>query len=425
MGYRIVLRLKGLFPNHLGRVQMHARRTGGDLGHIDHSKSDLNEIIIGHPDWVNHLRTRIARASEANLAEEVAACLTRKRPKDARMATTRGLKEPWKFTRHGPLREGILTVHHEWFGGAGAANWDPEKVADFRVRAVAFLQECFGETCVHARIDMDEEAPHVHFVLAPWHEKISVSRGRQNLLQPSSHPLIASYELAQDVVAAVFADLGILRGECRAEAIRQAKADALPLPGQPVHIPPADWRRQQALDLAEARKKIGAEKEAITDREVRIAALERGLEGIAKREIIYVAPTEEHPERLDRGAAFPKDRAVRDELEQALRTSLPDVMKYARTLSGAAQSLLAERRTALQRDRDEMHQMQQKLLDQKDQILTARQKVTQRAQGIAADLRRIATIRHTLGLDGHPEFETLIARYAQAGFMGGRKIAAP
>lgn len=425
MSYRIVLRLKGLFPNQLGRVQMHAKRAGGDLDHIDHSKTSLNEIILGHPDWVDQLRTRIARASEANLEEEVAACLIRKRPKDARTATTRGLQEPWKFTRHGPLREGILTVHHAWFGGAGAARWDPEKVADFRDRAVAFLQESYGDICVHARIDMDEEALHVHFVLAPWHEKVSASRGRQQLLQPSSHPLIASYELAQDVAAAFFADLGILRGERRAEAIRQAKEEALPLPRQPVHISPADWRRQQALELAKAREEVEAEKATVSEREARVVGLERGLKAIAKRGIIYVAPTEEHPERLERGVAFPKDRVIRDELKQALRTSLPDVMKYARALSGAAQSLLAEKQTALERVQDEVHQMQQNLLDQKEQILVARQKVTRRAQGIAADLRRIGNMRHTLGLEGHPEFEVLMARYAQTGLTGGRKIAAP
>lgn len=425
MGYRIVLRLKGLFPNQLGRVQMHAKRAGGDLDHIDHSKTSLNEILIGPRDWVDQLRTRIARASEANLEEEVAACLVRKRPKDARTATTRGLQEPWKFTQHGPLREGILTVHHAWFGGAGAARWDPEKVAEFQDRAVAFLQECFGDICVHARIDMDEEAPHVHFVLAPWHEKFSASRGRQNLLQPSSHPLIASYELAQDVAAAFFADLGILRGERRAEAIRQAKADSLPLPSQPVHIPPADWRRQQALELARAREEVEAKNATISDRESRVVGLERGLKAIAKREIIYVAPTEKHPERLERGVAFPKDRKIRNELKRALHTSHADVLKYARVLSGAAQSLLAEKQAALQWDREAMNQMQQHLLNQKEQILVARQKVTRRAQGVAADLRRIGDMRHTLGLDGHPEFDALMARYAQARPTGGRKIAAP
>lgn len=253
---------------------------------------------MGASDWADRLRTRIAKASEANLEAEVAACLIRQRPKDARTATERGLTDPWKFTRRGPLREGILTVHHEWFGGAGAANWDHEKVAAFRAQAIEFLQESFGDTCVHARIDIDEEAPHVHFVLAPWHEKLSASRGRQQLLQPSSHPLISNYELAQDVVAEFFADLGILRGERRAEAIRQAKAAALPLPSQPVHMPPADWRRQQALDLAKARKEVEAGKAAVTDWNARIAALERGLKAIARREIIYVAPTEEHPERL-------------------------------------------------------------------------------------------------------------------------------
>ena len=425
MSYRIVLRMKGLFPNQLKGLLMHARRSGGDLDHIDHSKTSLNEVIMGASDWADRLRTRIARASEANLEAEVAACLDRQRPKDARMAATRGLTDPWKFTRRGPLREGILTVHHEWFGGAGAANWDHEKVAAFRACAIEFLQESFGDTCVHARIDMDEEAPHVHFVLAPWHEKISASRGRQQLLQPSSHPLIANYELAQDVVAGFFADLGILRGERRAEAIRQAKADALTPPPQAVHVSPADWRRRQAIELAQVRAEIEAEKAALTERQARNAALERGLKAIARREIVYVVPTKDHPERLVRGEAFPTDHASRAGLERALRTSLHDVMRHARALSGAAQSVLAEERKAVERDREALRQAQQQLLDQQDQILIARQKVTRRAQGIAADLHRIAEMRHGLGLEGHPAFDALIARYAQTRPTGGRKITAP
>ena len=364
MSYRIVLRLKGLFPNQLKGLLMHARRAGGDLDHIDHSKTALNEIIMGASDWAERLRTKIAKASEANLEAEIAACLDRKRPKDARMATERGLTDPWKFTRRGPLREGILTVHHEWFGGAGAANWDHEKVAAFRAQAIEFLQESFGDTCVHARIDMDEEAPHVHFVLAPWHEKLSASRGRQQLLQPSSHPLIASYELAQDVAAAFFADLGILRGECRAEAIRQAKADALPLPSQPVHMPPADWRRQQALDLAQARKKVEAEKAVMIARKAQVAALERGLKAIPRREIVYVVATEEHPERLMRGEAFPTDRASRAGLERALRMSLPDVMRHARALSDAAQTLLNKERTGLEQKKDTLTEARRNLQEQ-------------------------------------------------------------
>ena len=413
MSYRIVLRMKGLFPHQLKGLLMHARRSGGDLDHIDHSKTVLNEIIMGAPDWAERLRSRIAKSSEANLKAEVAACLDRKRPKDARVAATRGLKEPWKFTHRGPLREGILSVHHEWFGGAGATNWDPEKVAAFQDRAVAFLQECFGDTCVHARIDMDEEAPHVHFVLAPWHEKISASRGRQQVLQPSSHPLIANYELAQDVVAEFFADLGILRGERRAEAIRQAKADALPPLPQPMHIPPADRRRQQALDLAKARAEIEAEKAAVTERKAEVAALERGLKAIARREIVYVAPTGEQPEKLVRGEAFPRDRAVRDEIKQALHTSLPDVMKYARALSDAAQTLLSVERAGLQQEKEDLDQARHHLQEQEGQIRVARQKVMRRAQEIAADLHSIAGMRETRGLGGYPEFDALIARYPQ------------
>lgn len=271
---------------------------------------------------------------------------------------------------------------------------------------------------------MDEEAPHVHFVLAPWHEKFSASRGRQQLLQPSSNPLIANYELAQDVVAEFFADLGILRGERRAKAIRQAKAAALPLPSQPVHMPPADWRRQQALDLAQARKKVEAEKAVVIARKAQVAALERGLKAIARREIVYVSGTEDHPEQLVQGEAFPQDRASRAGLERVLRMSLPDVMRHARALSDAAQTLLNKERTGLEQEKDTLAEARRNLQEQEEQILIARLKVTRRAQEIALDLQSIAGMRETLGLDSHPEFDALIARYRQAGSSGGRRNAA-
>lgn len=236
MAHSIVLRLKGLFPNQLGKFSMYAQRFGGDLSHIDETKSGLNEIVIGPPNWVKQLRAKIADASVANLGQEIAALRARQRPGDAKAVQARGPVDPWQFTRIGPLREGILTVHKAWFGGSGADRWDPKKVAAFRARGIAFLTESFGETCVHARIEHDEEALHFHFVLAPWHEKRSASRGRQRLLQPSSHPMLKSYELAQDIVADYFADLGLIRGERHAEARRAAKAKGEAVPPRPVHV---------------------------------------------------------------------------------------------------------------------------------------------------------------------------------------------
>ncbi|MGO4910012.1 plasmid recombination protein [Pseudorhodobacter sp. W20_MBD10_FR17] len=88
--------------------------------------------------------------------------------------------------------------------GTGHGEWDPEKVAEFRKTALAFLKQNFpnGElryVSGHA----DEEAYHIHFVVAVWRERITANRGQQILLQASKNPLIASYEHAQDMAGTI------------------------------------------------------------------------------------------------------------------------------------------------------------------------------------------------------------------------------
>jgi len=114
---------------------------------------------------------------------------------------------------------------------------------------------------------VDEEAYHVHFVVATWTEKITANRGQQFLLQPSLNSLIASYELAQNVAGDAFAELGIIRGERRAEAIRVAKAAGEAVPKRRRHIPPSVHRKMEKLDAyvqaGRVRKKARAQAAAI------------------------------------------------------------------------------------------------------------------------------------------------------------------
>lgn len=247
--YSIVLRFRGLYPYQLGRFKMHGDRKGGDLSHIDFGKSDQNQILMGSETWLEDLKTEIQTIAASNLKEAIAARKARQRPTEAASLKKRGPVEPWAKSKEGPLREGILTASAKWFGGSGLEAWDSSKVGAFRNLAVAFLREHFGETCVHARLDMDEEALHIHFVVAPWVEKQSKSSGRQRLLQPSSNPLFASYEHAQNLAGEYFAKLGLTRGERHAEKRREAKAANLPLPKPVHHVPPTRWRQEQKAQL--------------------------------------------------------------------------------------------------------------------------------------------------------------------------------
>lgn len=253
----IVLRFKPMFPRDLKRREMHGNRRGGDLTHIRAHLSHLNWQEIGGPDWIDRLNARIAQAAQENLQEEIDARTRKGRHKEAREVSRRGLVDPWKYTRLGPLREGVLTVNKKWLGGTGLEEWDLRRVYDFLGRAMEFLTENFpGDQLLEVHVDMDEEAFHLHFVVGVWVEKVSGNRGRQLLLQPSANPLVARYEHAQDLAGEAFIDLGIHRGERRAEAVRQALAAGLEVPEPRRHVPPSRWRREQRRLALEDRDRI-------------------------------------------------------------------------------------------------------------------------------------------------------------------------
>lgn len=253
----IVLRFASLFPRDLKRREMHDKRTGGDLTHIRMDLSHLNTQPVGGPDWIERLHAEIATAMEHNFEEEIAARERKGRFLEAERLRERGPVDPWKFTREGPLREGIITVNKMWFGGTGHENWDPERVEAFKQRAMEFLLEHFPDAQLReVNIDEDEVALHIHFAVAVWVEKVSQNRGRQWLLQPSANPLLANYEYAQDLAGEAFLDLGIHRGERRAAAARQALAAGVEMPEPRKHVPPSEWRREQRRLALEDRDRI-------------------------------------------------------------------------------------------------------------------------------------------------------------------------
>ncbi|WP_377390515.1 plasmid recombination protein [Rhodobacter lacus] len=263
--FPIVFRLEGLHPRDIWRILMHDRRRGGDLSHVDPEATRFNERLLGEPDWDMKIKSEIRAAQEGNFAEKIRALEAKSRKKEAEKVKVQGLSDPWNSCSEGPLREGIITVNKDWFGGAGIAKWDKGKVAEFKARAIDFLQESFPNGQLrYASGHADEEAYHIHFVVAVWREKVSKNSGRQVLLQASANPLIARYETAQDLAGEAFAPLGITRGERRAEAARAVKAAGQRPPERRAHVPPSQWRaRLLAEAQAEAAQVLaGAQKGA-------------------------------------------------------------------------------------------------------------------------------------------------------------------
>nr|WP_319250606.1 plasmid recombination protein [uncultured Celeribacter sp.] len=260
----IVLRFSGLWPHTLRRFRFHDERRGGDLGHVDLGRTKANEILVGREKWDQVIRDEIVQMKQHNFEQHLAALHEKSRKSEARRVEEAGPADPWRVSKEGPLREGILTVNKDWFGGSGQAQWDPERVNEFRRTAMKFLRRSFpGGQLRFASMHMDEEALHIHFVVVVWAEKPSTNRGHQVLLQPSENPLLRNYELAQDMAGAAFAKIGITRGERRAEARRRARAEDKPLPDRRRHVPPSEWRAEERRKAQEEKKRLlGAAEEA-------------------------------------------------------------------------------------------------------------------------------------------------------------------
>lgn len=219
----IVLRFASMFPSALARFEMHAARRGGDLSHVDPSKTAQNRVLIGSADWRKRLEKEIALARAENFAEELEALVRRKRAKERKARLLEGMRDPWRASDGGPLREVILTANRLWFEEAAEDGTTIDaRRARFEQAAVEWLHSRFPGHVIHARGELDEMTYHIHAVIAPWQEDTTTRRGKQRLLVPTAHPLLNNYELAQEDAGAFFAGIGLDRGRRTKEAQREA-----------------------------------------------------------------------------------------------------------------------------------------------------------------------------------------------------------
>ncbi|PYE83940.1 plasmid recombination protein [Pseudoroseicyclus aestuarii] len=288
----VVMRMQGLWPETIKGYEKHRKREGGDTGHVDPSRSGLNKRLIGREDWAQFVRREIQRMRLANFDRELAQLRKRRRTAEIERRLVEGPKDPWRPTRHGPMREVILTANAEWFEGPDGDpfgdGYGPREQA-FQRLAVAWLRKTFGDDCVHARADRDEKAFHIHAVILPR----AVGRDGRMMLQPSQHPVIRHYETGQDDIGAWFAaaEIGLKRGERRKAKVREAikhntqlrkdqktgqrlEEAEEPLPEYRQHVSPRKWREAQECKFAERDTAIAAREESVRDAEAALAERE-------------------------------------------------------------------------------------------------------------------------------------------------------
>ncbi|MCZ4260136.1 plasmid recombination protein [Limimaricola sp. G21655-S1] len=282
--FAVVCRFQGLFPADIGGYEKHRTRNGGDLGHVDPTRSHLNRPVIGEADWAARTIAMIEDMKAENFADEIKTLTRRRRKKQLKERMAEGPRDPWRATRHGPMREVILTANRDWFDALPTPAARKARAQAFEDVARDWLLKNFGEDVVHARADLDEQAFHIHAVIVPK-VQVDLNGTKRWMLQPSKHELIKDYEAAQDSVGKHFATLGLMRGERRAEAVRQARQNGEEPPAYRQHVRTADWRKSEDTRIVETRAELGKRAEALAGEE---ADLEQKQDAITARESAVV-----------------------------------------------------------------------------------------------------------------------------------------
>lgn len=281
----VVLRFEGMDPGDIGGYEAHRYRKGGDLGHIDRSKPKSRRLI-GSETWAEQALAEIELMKVETFAAELEDLDRRNRRKDLEKRRIEGPRDPWRASRHGPMRELILTANKDWFDQTESSDveFSTSREELFEERAIAWLRDTFGDDIIHARADLDEQAYHIHAVILP---RATVRKyGTEcRVLQPSIHPLIKDYEAAQDSVGAWFSEIGLRRGERRKQAIRDALNDGRTPPINPRHVRPANWRANEEKRLAEKAADLEAQERDVIEREEDAATVLAFAGAVAKGEI--------------------------------------------------------------------------------------------------------------------------------------------
>ena len=166
--YPVVLRFEGMDPSDIGGYEAHRTRRGGDLGHVDPDKPAPRRLL-GTETWAQEALAEIALMKIQTFAAELDDLDRRNRRKDLAKRNIEGPRDPWRASRHGPMRELILTANKEWFEHTETSDemFNTAREQQFEKRAVEWLKDNFGDDVIHARADIDEQAYHIHAVIMP------------------------------------------------------------------------------------------------------------------------------------------------------------------------------------------------------------------------------------------------------------------
>lgn len=90
----------------------------------------------------------------SEMVRELEALQARKRKKDIQNRLVEGPHDPWRPTRHGPMREVILTANKEWLDADPADLFGDDidgnqRIAEFGRLSIDWLQQHLGQDVIH------------------------------------------------------------------------------------------------------------------------------------------------------------------------------------------------------------------------------------------------------------------------------------
>lgn len=398
---KLVLRAQRRTLADLSGYTAHQRRSGGNLSHVDASRTPLNRVLVGSDQPGQDMRAAIDAMAIANLSEEVEGLRKTRGKKAAAARLRQGPAQPWDAKNTKPWTEIVLSASPIWFRdpGQGPGEWNNARVDAYAARAEKILRQRFGDDLVHLSLHLDEETPHLHAAILPTHEKTSKRRGRQRIVSHRQHEAFrqpeadpenflapeSSYERLQDEFAAEFRDLGIERGH--AHAFEQRMGDHEP----PEHLSTAQWqaKQQEARQTADLARRAaeGAESTSRAS-EARAAALVAGVEALADDRLAYAPPADDEPERLRFGSAAPRADKERRSLRDRVRPAYREVLAVGRWMHEAVRRLV-EPREALLADREDAVGLRERDVDRDAATLSAARLAAGRSPDLKVEAVRI------------------------------------
>lgn len=387
---KLVLRAQRRTLADLSGYASHQARSGGDLRHVDATRTGQNRVLVGSAYPARDMRAAIDCIAFENLNEEVEGLRKTRGKKVAAARLRKGPAQPWDTKNAKPWTELVLTASPGWFRdpGQGPGEWNEARMEAFAERSETILRERFGDDLIHLSLHLDEETPHLHAAVLPTIEKRSKRRGRQRIVSHRQHEAFrepdpdpenilapgTSYERLQDEFASAFGGLDLDRGE--PHAMRQRMEGMEP----PEHLSTAQWQVRQAAALrstSEAREEAARQAEASRVSQARSEALLAGVEALTAERVAY-APADERDERLIWGSQAPQGDQDRRALRDRIRPAYQEILAVGRRMHEAMRRLLApceealaERERAVRRDADFLTAMREQTGRPVDPVIEA------------------------------------------------------